>query len=145
MTADLEAIRTLVNRHVSAIGPGGDKAWTAGLLAAKVPALCDEVQQLRAELDRERQAHVCIERCAPNSHVAFQGRQRVTHLESMLAAFQPVAFPDGSQVFVHECRHTEWWNEQEHGPINDQGCDACDSAPFSGGWQLVYVRKAAGR
>lgn len=58
---------------------------------------------------------------------------------------QPVTFPDGSQMFIHECRHIEWWNEKEQGPVNDQGCDACESSPFTGGWQPVYVRKAAGR
>lgn len=104
-TNDIDAIRKLANA-------ADDGPWTAhddGLVWAErigdpvsgsaeqpnaefiaaarqiVPALCDEVEQLRTELDRERRAHVCTVRCTPNSHVAFQGRQRVTELEAELA------------------------------------------------------------
>lgn len=53
--------------------------------AIKVGEQATEISRLRAELDRERRAHVCTERCTPNAHVAFQGRRRVTELEGIVA------------------------------------------------------------
>jgi hypothetical protein len=44
---DLDAIASDIARHTSAIGPGGDKAWTAGQLAKRAPALVAEVRRLR--------------------------------------------------------------------------------------------------
>lgn len=51
MTAlNLDAIEARVAAHAKAIGPGGDKAWNAGLLAADAPKLVAEVRRLRAAL-----------------------------------------------------------------------------------------------
>lgn len=50
----LEALRAQADRHAQAIGPGGEKAWLAGLLAAAAPALLSEVERLRAELEQSR-------------------------------------------------------------------------------------------
>lgn len=53
--------------------------------------------------------------------------------------FEPVRDDDGMALYVHvPCKGTEWWNESVEGPINDQGCDACESAP-DGQWRAVYV------
>ncbi|MEV4384371.1 hypothetical protein AB0J68_01380 [Micromonospora sp. NPDC049580] len=80
-----------------------------------------------------------------NAVFIAEARNHMPALCDEVERFQPVTFPDGSQMFIHECRHIEWWNEKEQGPVNDQGCDACESSPFTGGWQPVYVRKADGR
>lgn len=57
------------------------------------------------------------------------------------ALFVPVAFRSGEALFLHRpCRQIEWWHEGERGPINEQGCDCCESAP-DGQWVAVYVRK----
>lgn len=46
--------------------------------------------------------------------------------------------PD-NRLYIHlPCRQVEWWNEAAHGPVNDQGCDVCESAP-DGKWKLLYV------
>jgi hypothetical protein len=51
MTPELLAeIRRTVEKHAHAIGPGGEKAWLAGLLSAAAPLLLAEVDRLRAEL-----------------------------------------------------------------------------------------------
>ncbi|QLQ37956.1 hypothetical protein [Micromonospora robiginosa] len=50
MTLDLDAIDARVKAHAASIGPGGDKAWNAGLLAADVPKLLAEVRRLRVAL-----------------------------------------------------------------------------------------------
>ncbi|MBM0274111.1 hypothetical protein [Micromonospora tarensis] len=80
-----------------------------------------------------------------NAVFIAEARNVMPALCDELEAFQPVIFSDGSQMFIHECRHIEWWNEKAQGPVNDQGCDACESSPFADGWQPVYVRKAADR
>lgn len=42
-------------------------------------------------------------------------------------------------LFIHmRCHNVEWWDESRLGPINDQGCDTCESAP-DGGWRPVYI------
>lgn len=64
----------------------------------------------------------------------------VDRLRAELDGLKPVAFSSGGQLYIHGCRNAEWWHEATQGPINDQGCDACESAPFTGGWQPVYVR-----
>jgi hypothetical protein len=40
------------------------------------------IDNLKADLARERAAHVCTSRCSPNSHVAIKGRRLVTELEA---------------------------------------------------------------
>ncbi|MBF9135171.1 hypothetical protein I0C86_40545 [Plantactinospora sp. S1510] len=61
------------------------------------------------------------------------------------AGCEPVTSPDGSALFIHvgsggyRCDNTEWWNERVSGPINVQGCDACDSGG-GGSWRPLYVR-----
>ncbi|WP_431976139.1 hypothetical protein [Micromonospora haikouensis] len=47
---NLDAIESELARYDRAIGPGGEKAWSAGLLAQCVRPLVDEVRQLRAAL-----------------------------------------------------------------------------------------------
>lgn len=44
------------------------------------------------------------------------------------------------RLYQHKCGHVEWWpiNHPE-GPIDEQGCDACESAPYPGGWRLLYA------
>ncbi|MFI6332946.1 hypothetical protein ACIBBG_32145 [Micromonospora chersina] len=55
-------------------------------------------------------------------------------------ALQPVAFPSGEQLYVHTCKNVEWWHEPTQGPINNQGCDACESSPAPGAWQPAFTR-----
>ena len=43
------------------------------------------IQELMAELARVRKQHVCTERCRPNDHVPFEGREMVTKLKANLA------------------------------------------------------------
>jgi hypothetical protein len=46
----------------------------------------------------------------------------------------------GGNVFIHlPCRNIEIWDEDRRGPINDEGCDACESAP-DGKWRQVYIQ-----
>lgn len=47
--------------------------------------LYDQNQELTAELDRYRKAHICTSRCSMNSHVAFEGNRIVKDLEAELA------------------------------------------------------------
>lgn len=46
MSIDLDAIRKRAERYARAMGPGGEKAWIAGLLAGDVPALLAEIARL---------------------------------------------------------------------------------------------------
>lgn len=63
-------------------------------------------------------------------------------LAAKLGEFQPADHPGGGQFFIHGCRHVEVWNETAQGPINEQGCDACESGP-DGTWRPLYVRTEA--
>ncbi|MEV4846110.1 hypothetical protein AB0K20_23195 [Micromonospora matsumotoense] len=48
--ADLAAIEAELARYDKAIGPGGEKAWSAGQLARHIQPLIAEVRRLQAEL-----------------------------------------------------------------------------------------------
>jgi hypothetical protein len=58
---------------------------TENALRNRIINLETDRAKLEAELERERKAHVCTERCTKNAHVAMEGRQRVTKLEEDLA------------------------------------------------------------
>ena len=51
---------------------------------ARRVAAWTKVEELEAELERYRTAHVCTTRCSINSHVAFEGNQIVKALEAEL-------------------------------------------------------------
>jgi len=52
VSADIDAIRRRVAEWEKATGPGGDKAWLAGLLARDARTLLAEIDRLRGEWDR---------------------------------------------------------------------------------------------
>lgn len=54
MSLDLDDIRDHLKKYATAIGPGGEKAWWAGVLAADVPALLAAIERLTAERDQLR-------------------------------------------------------------------------------------------
>lgn len=85
----LEALRAQADRHAQAIGPGGEKAWLAGLLAAAAPALLSEVERLRAELDQymELLAGVRAERDEA-VHQAREWRRETEALRPQLAVVE---------------------------------------------------------
>lgn len=91
----------------------GDRMATVLRLLAAERA---EVDRLRAELDRERRAHVCTERCEPNAHVAFQGRRRVTELERLVAELTTEV--DRYRPIVEAARYS-----YGAGPCMDGECD----------------------
>ena len=78
----------------------------------------------------------------PDAEFIAAARSIVPALVAEVRAYQP-ATKGRYQLHIHDCGHVEWWHEPDQGPINEQGCDACESAPYPGGWQPVYVRKAA--
>ncbi len=58
-------------------------------LSAEIERLTDTseyyvrtIDSLKADLARERAAHVCTSKCSPDSHVAIKGRRLVTELEA---------------------------------------------------------------
>jgi hypothetical protein len=44
------------------------------------------------------------------------------------------------RLYQHTCGHVESWSTAV-GPIDDEGCDACEGASWPGSWQPLY-RKA---
>ncbi|MEV4197062.1 hypothetical protein [Micromonospora globbae] len=86
-----------------------------------------------------------LRRLADEQTAARQWQERHTALADEFAAeidrFKPVTYDDGDQLYMHTCRNVEWWNEDRQGPVNEQGCDACESGPYPGGWRPVYVRE----
>ncbi|TCB97552.1 hypothetical protein E0H26_11580 [Micromonospora zingiberis] len=66
-------------------------------------------------------------------------RQDIPLLLTELAAYQP-AVKGRYQHFMHSCGNVEPWDEAAYGPINEQGCDACECAP-DGTWRPLYVRE----
>lgn len=49
-----------------------------------------------------------------------------------------------SALWEHRCGHVETWPLDDEyvaaeGEIHDQGCDACDSAPYPGAWRPLYA------
>lgn len=59
---ELDEIRGLVGRRAAAIGPGGEKAWLAGLLAERVPGLLAEIDRLRLLYDDQRKVIAALSR-----------------------------------------------------------------------------------
>jgi hypothetical protein len=60
---------------------------------------------------------------------------------------QPLTIPGPppAAVFIHlPCKTAELWDEATQGPINEQGCDACESAP-DGQWYRVWIEVEASR
>ncbi|MEU7972193.1 hypothetical protein AB0B48_09130 [Micromonospora sp. NPDC049089] len=114
-TNDIAAIRRLAKQHASAIGPGGEKAWTAAQLAAKAPALCDEVEQLRAALtkSREQAANLANENgrlVAENARVRQQRDEALAKVETTTeAAGDPLNYLIWSQ------HHRSWWGPNRSG------------------------------
>jgi len=42
------------------------------------------------------------------------------------------------RLYQHTCGHVEEWSEAVAGPINEQGCNACESGPHKDAWQPLY-------
>lgn len=42
------------------------------------------------------------------------------------------------RLYQHACGHIEEWSPQLTDFDEDAGCDACESAPWSGSWQPLY-------
>lgn len=93
----------------------------------------DAWNRLTAERDRLLEASKSV--IGENSNL----RQQLT--EARDPTYHQVTTSGGNLVlYIHRCQDVEWWNEATSGPINEQGCDACESA--LGGWQPIYVRAA---
>jgi hypothetical protein len=126
-----------------------------------VPALIAEVERLNAKVERD---HVELRDkrtdllnvrgiLSPNGYpskvpmpLVPTVAPAVQWLVAEVERYQPVVDPSGEALYIHNhdgpgyrCGNTEWWNEAVHGPINDQGCDACESAP-DGSWRPLYLR-----
>lgn len=71
---------------------------------------------------------------------AIAGRRLLQEeLTEQATAFVPAERGSEWALYLHRCGNTEWWSEAVHGPINQQGCDACEAGPDQG-WRPVYVR-----
>ncbi len=86
MTIDIDAIRKRAERYASAMGPGGEKAWVAGLLAADVPALLAEIQRLT---DSEDSRVVVLE--AENTRLKEELHQLANDLDAAGEALKATA------------------------------------------------------
>lgn len=79
-----------------------------------------------------------INRLAENNRIMLGNPHETTHPE-----FKPVVRGRDLQyrLYMHiSCGNTELWSDSDgQGPIDDQGCDACECAP-DGGWRQLYVR-----
>lgn len=77
----------------------------------------------------------------PDARFIAAARTDVPALVAEIRRFQPVPWDaDGDRLYMHTCRNVEWWNEDREGPVNEQGCDRCESGPHPNGWRLLYVR-----
>lgn len=83
---NLDAVEADIVRHERAIGPGGDKAWAAGQLAQRVPALIAEIRRLTAPPatePTERQMLVSVRRWAIANgwHLLWSGWANASFLD----------------------------------------------------------------
>lgn len=138
---DLDVIEARANAATE--GPWW--AWDRGVgyvIALGEPGDVDEYNRPRRELPEGMRTDIGRE---ADAVFVAAARTDVPELAAELRRFQPVTLTTGCQLYIHDCRQVEWWNEERQGPINEQGCDACESAPYPGGWRLVYIRKDGAR
>lgn len=112
-----------------------DVSRLAGLFRSGNPTVeqCKMGEQLTRQLARRNRGRAALRLLAEHGGPDLLAGQDT-------AEYQPAAERDGNALYVHGCGNVEWWGEQVGGPINDQGCDACESAP-DGTWQPLYVKR----
>lgn len=76
MSPDLNAIRVRAEQYDRAIGPGGEKAWLAGLLATDVPKLLAEIDQLTETVRLNHEGADYAEELLQNRDVLIRERER---------------------------------------------------------------------
>jgi hypothetical protein len=132
---DMETLRTIFGENV---------LQDARKVVAERDELRAEVERLRALADLARTwREVRADRTASGGAYLRACRALAEAVDGLdvsaeVERFHPVTDPSGDALYIR-CGHVEWWNESVNGPINDQGCDACESAP-DGSWRPLYLR-----
>lgn len=52
-------------------------------------------------------------------------------------SYEPARPYPNAEAWLHSCGHIEYWYTAQ-GDIQEQGCDACESAP-DGSWRRLYI------